>query len=53
MCLMFRIGDMRHDSALVGAEMSVQLVQRKVSISLRQLTQKADYFYTNQIWSHS
>jgi potassium inwardly-rectifying channel subfamily J len=31
MCLMFRVGDMRHDSSLVGAELSVQLVQRKVT----------------------
>ena len=31
MCLMFRVGDMRVDSSLVGAELSVQLVQRKVT----------------------
>jgi potassium inwardly-rectifying channel subfamily J len=28
---MFRVGDMRHDSSLVGAELAVQLVQRKVT----------------------
>ena len=28
---MFRVGDMRNTSSLVGAEMSVQLVQRKVT----------------------
>jgi len=28
---MFRVGDMRHHSSLVGANLSVQLVQRKVT----------------------
>jgi hypothetical protein len=31
LCLMFRVGDMRNTSSLVGAELSVQLVQRKVT----------------------
>ena len=31
MCLMFRVGDMRNTSSLVGAEMSVQVVQRRVT----------------------
>jgi len=31
LCLMFRVGDMRNTSSLVGAQMSVSLVQRRVT----------------------
>lgn len=29
LCLVFRVGDMRHDSYIVGAQLSAKVIQRK------------------------
>ncbi len=30
LCLVFRVGDMRHDSFIVGAQLSAKLIRRRV-----------------------